>query len=109
MLHMRAMLARCNAAGEAACPLVGLGAKVAEPCAVFAAASLMAVLVGARGRRREAGVRAERAATTAPSSTKACCCVSCIDEYGDHIHSCKKHTGSSKAPHGHGSFARMID
>jgi hypothetical protein len=36
---MRAMLARCNAAGEAACPLVGLGAKAAEPCAVFAAAS----------------------------------------------------------------------
>ena len=36
---MRAMLARCIAAGEAACPLVGLGAKVAEPCAVFAAAS----------------------------------------------------------------------
>jgi hypothetical protein len=38
MLHMRAMLARCNAAGRAACSLVGLVAQVAEPCTVFTAA-----------------------------------------------------------------------
>jgi len=42
---MRAMLARCNAAGEAACLLVGVGAKVAEPCAVFAAASWLCLWV----------------------------------------------------------------